>query len=252
MKTTIKTMMLMAALTLVWGCSSDSDNETSSTFVASESPNWKIDWTSNDALPSWTAPNPSLFESSMIIMVRLQDELVPYSTDADIMSVFINGECRAISKPDGEGNDIYFINHVYGNSTDREVEFTLNYYCASLKQLFIISKEGAYQAWKNYGTDTDLILPLLTGSTKYPVQTQLIIGIPEQKPFEISASDLLAAFVGNECRGVSKVGEPLTIYSPQAGETVQLRYFSDQKKGYYIYPKNIQVSGGSQNVMMEF
>ena len=242
----------MAALTLVWGCSSDNDNDASSTFVASESPNWKIDWTSNDAPPSWIAPDPSLFESSMFIMVKLQDELVPYSTDADIMSVLINGECRAISKPAGDGKDIYFINHIYGNSTDHLAPFTVNYYCASLKQLFTLSREETYQAWKNYGTETDFILPLLTGSTKYPVQTQLIVGIPEQKPIEISPNDLMAAFVGNECRGLSKPGESLTIYSPQAGETVQLRYYSDQKKGYYISPKNIQVSGGSQNVMMEF
>ncbi len=188
----------------------------------------------------------------MIIMVKLQDELVPYSTDEDIMSVFINNECRAISRPDGEGKDIYFILNIHGNDIDREVLFTLNYYCASLKQLFTVSEEGRYKAEKNYGTDKDYIVPILKGSTKYPVQTQLQVGLPELKPFETSPNDLIAAFVGNECRGVCKPGETLTVYSPQAGESVQLRYYSEQMKGIYTSPQNIQVAGGIQNVMMEF
>lgn len=252
MKITIKMMMLMAALTLVWGCKSDKDNKTYSTFVASEAPDWKVDLSSNDARPMWTDPNPSLFESSMIIMVKLQDELVPYSTDEDIMSVFINDECRAIARPDGEGNDIYFILNIHGNDSDREVLFTLNYYCASLKQLFTVSGEGKYKAEKNYGTDKDYIVPILQGSTKYPVQTKLQVGLPELKPFETSSNDMMAAFVGNECRGVCKPGETLTVYSPQAGESVQLRYYSEQMKGIYTSPHNIQVAGGIQNVMMEF
>lgn len=253
MKTTIRKMMLMAVLTLVWGCSSDSDNNTSnSTFVASEAPNWKIDWTSNDSRPTWTEPNPSLFESSMIIMVKLQDELVPYCTKEDLMAVFINNECRAISKPDGDDKDIYFILNIHGNGTDREVRFTLNYYCASLKQLFTVSEVGTFRAEKNYGTETDFIVHILKGSTKYPVQSPLQVALPEQKPFETTSNDLIAAFVGNDCRGVCKPGETLTVYSPQAGETVQLRYYSEQKKGIYTSPKTIQVTGESQNVMMEF
>ena len=252
MKTTIKTIILMAALTFVWGCTSDSDENANSVFVTSAFPNWKIDWSSNDARPSWSSPNPSIFESSMIIMVKLQDELVPYSTDADLMSIFINDECRAVSRPDGEGNDIYFILNVHGNSTDREVLFTLNYYCNALKQLFTLTGNGTYLAERNYGTETDYIAPLLQGSTKYPIQTNLHVALSDNKPFETSPDDLIAAFVGNECRGVCTPEETLTVYSSQVGETVKLRYYSDQKKGIYTSPKNIQVSGGSQNVMMEF
>ena len=252
MKATIRTIMLMAALTLVGGCSSDSDDKESSTFVASETPNWKVDWTGNEAPPSWSAPDPSLFETSMIVMVKLQEELMPYCTDADVMAVFINGECRAISKPDGDEKGIYFINHVHGNNEDRYVEFTLSYYCASLRQMFTLSGDGTYQAWKNLGTETDLIVPLLKGSKKYPVQTLLTVGFPVEKPFEVSPNDLIAAFVGNECRGVCKPGEILTVYSSQTGETIQLRYYSAQKQGIYTSPENITASGESKNVMMEF
>ena len=252
MKTTIKSIILMAALTLVWGCSSDNNDVASSTFVASETPDWKVNWSSNDTRPSWITPNPSLFESSMIIMVKLQDELVPYSTNDDIMSVFINNECRAISKPDGDGNDIYFIMNVHGNDTDHDVKFTLNYYCASLKQLFTLSEEGTYIAERNFGTEKDYVVPLLKGSTKYPVQSVLNVGLPENKPFETNPNDLLAAFVGNECRGVCKQGSPLTVYSSQAGETIQLRYYSELKKGIYTSPQTIQVTGESKNVLMLF
>jgi len=95
MKQTIKLMMLMAVLTLGWGCSSDNDDSSTSgnaTFTAATTaPDWSVNMKSNDAAPEWVAPDPSKFESSMFTQVKLQDELVPYTTENDRMTVFTSG-----------------------------------------------------------------------------------------------------------------------------------------------------------------
>jgi hypothetical protein len=49
-------MMLTAALTLAWGCSSDSDDaHGGASFMAAEQPAWTVDWTS--CIPQWGVPN---------------------------------------------------------------------------------------------------------------------------------------------------------------------------------------------------
>jgi hypothetical protein len=62
--------MLLAVLTMLWGCSSDSDDGDKlegSSFAPVEKPSWTIDMMANDPVPTWQAPDPSKYESSMII-----------------------------------------------------------------------------------------------------------------------------------------------------------------------------------------
>ena len=122
MKKTIHIMMLIAALTIAWGCSSDSSdgdtyNLNYSVTTTTARPNWAIDWYNNEPAPNWEEPNQNLFEHSMYIILTLPENLVPFSTDDDLMAVFINNECRSVAKasPLEDGSKVYFVNTVRGN-----------------------------------------------------------------------------------------------------------------------------------------
>lgn len=84
-------MMLMAALTLAWGCSSDDDDqpqepevveptpeptpEPTAVFTATEGqPEWLIDWTWHDETPDWENPDPANFEVRMYVVIKLDDK----------------------------------------------------------------------------------------------------------------------------------------------------------------------------------
>jgi hypothetical protein len=237
MKTIFKMMLLTAALTTVWGCSSD-DKESdggNNTFSTVEKPSWKVDLTGHEDKPDWTMPDAADYESDMFLLVRLQDELAASSSDDDCMAVFINGECRTLlAEPntDKEGN-IYFVMRIWGNSAERGVKFALNYYSGGLHRLFTLEGEETFESEKNYGFDEDFVPPLLTAFSKYPVQHSLTVSLPGNVPFTPAADDRVAVFAGDECRGAGKPGRAFTVFQNVAGEPLQLRYYSAQGNAIY-------------------
>ena len=100
MKAISKIMLLMAALTTAWGCSSDDEemNGSNATFSAGEKPCWTVNLTGHEGRPDWTMPDPAGYESDMFLLVRLQDELAASSSDDDCMAVLIDGECRGLTQ----------------------------------------------------------------------------------------------------------------------------------------------------------
>ena len=178
----------------------------------------------------------------------LQDELKEFSTDDDLMAVFIDDECRTVPtvrNVDEKGN-IYFMLKIRGNNTDRDVILSLHYYCASLHQLFTLQGEERFATEHTYGVNQDFTPPLLMGSTKYPVQTMLTVNMPENPYITASEGDFVAAFVGNECRGVGTLGKPFTLFRTSTNESVLLRYYSTENDAVYsmkqlILPKENEV-----------
>jgi hypothetical protein len=100
MKAISKIMLLMAALTTAWGCSSDDEemNGSNATFSAGEKPCWTVNLTGHEGRPDWTMPDPAGYESDMFLLVRLQDGLAASSSDDDCMAVLIDGECRGLTQ----------------------------------------------------------------------------------------------------------------------------------------------------------
>jgi hypothetical protein len=245
---------MMAVFT---GCSTMDDDEVnggstegeaSSTFAASEKPGWSIELMGNDAKPNWVAPNPSNYESSMVIMVKLQNELVPYSTDDDRMTIFIGNECRARPSVRNieDNGDIYFVLNIWGNSSDRDVTFGLHYYCAALHQIFTLRGIATFVAERTYGIEEDYVPPLLKGCKKYPIQNTLFITQADNAPFVPATNDLVAVFVGNECRGVGQIGKAFTVFRTSVNETLQLRYYSSEKGGIYTLNQTVTM-GENEN-----
>lgn len=257
MKKTIHIMMLIAALTIAWGCSSDSSdgdtyNLNYSVTTTTARPNWAIDWYNNEPAPNWEEPNQNLFEHSMYIILTLPENLVPFSTDDDLMAVFINNECRSVAtaSPLEDRSKVYFVNTVRGNDTDKEVYFTLKYYSGGLRHTFVIDGTDQYVPDLILGLDKDIVPNIMAGSTKYPCQMMIDPVLSEKLPFTPSPDDLIAVFVGNECRGVARAQEStsMVIYGRHDGEEGTLRYYSAEQKGIYTFNEKLTIQALSQPI----
>lgn len=252
MKKTIHIMMLIAALTIAWGCSSDSSDGGNYTFTTSTArPDWAVDWHNNEPAPNWTAPDQNLYEHSMFFIITLSDNLIPFSNEDDVMAVFIGDECRSVAKasPLADRSKVYFVHNVRGNDTDKEVFFTLKYYSGGLQQTFVLDGSNQYVPDLTLNLDND-VLNLMAGSTKYPCQMMIDPILSENLPFTPSPDDLIAVFVGNECRGVARAQEStsMVIYGRHDGEEGTLRYYSAEQKGIYTFNEKLTIQALSQPI----
>lgn len=253
----------MAVLTLAWGCSSSDDEEknndgpvtTNTTFEATSAvPQWQVDQSSNQPIPQWTAPDPSKYENKMIVLVRLQDELVPYSTDDDVMAVTINDECRALALRDGNEQKVYFVLNVHGNSTDVSEDFRVCYYSGGLKQLFVLNApQNTYINEKTLGIDSDFSPAFTNGSTKYAVKTPVTVNLDlvNARPVDTDY-DLVGVFVDDECRGVGTPGQTFTVFTNSSDEQCELRFFSMVKQGIFTIKNKFKFNGDPRDITFEF
>ena len=266
MKKIIHIMTLIAALTIVWGCSSDSSDGGNYNFNLNYSftattarPNWAIDWYNNEPAPNWKEPDQNLFEHSMYFIIALPDNLVPYSNEDDVMAVFIDGECRSVAKASplmlDDWNKVYFIHKVRGNDTDKEVYFSLKYYSGGLKHTFILDGTDQYVPDFILGLEEDIVLNLMAGSTKYPYQMVIVPTLTGLVPFTPSPDDLIAVFVGDECRGVAPAVEEeassMVVYGRHDGEEATLKYYSAEKQVIYTFNEKMTIQVLSQPVPVQ-
>ncbi len=262
MKTAIKTMALTAVLTLAWGCSSSHDDEKdvpassgNTTFQAfNKIPEWEVDQRADQQRPQWTPPDPSRYENKMIVMLRLQDELVPFSTDDDLVAVMEGDECHALSTRSGNDDKVFFVINVHGNSTVDANDYRLCYYSGGLKQLFELqTPENTFLNERNLGIDSDFSPTLTDGSTKYPVKTTVTVhpGLIDNLAID-TEYDLVGVFVNGECRGVGYPSQSFTVFSYASGEQAELRYFSWMEQGIYTSNSKLTLTGEPQTIIFEF
>lgn len=270
---TIKTIILAAVLTMAWGCSSGDDTPaninnkegqgeqqwTGSTFAASEKPTWAIDWSSNVTKPDWQEPDATRFECSMTMLIRLGQELTPYSTDNDVMAVFIDGECRGVSyRNQLQNGRVAFLLHVKGTGDEANRRMELRYYCDRLHHLNVTSAISPFVPNNVMDKTYQIDFNIDKGSTKYPLATNLTVMLPKQLPFVETSGDMLAVFVGGECRGIGYQGGDLydgwrvKVAGTQAGETAEIRYYSADKAGIYTILKTFTLSGSLQQENISF
>ena len=256
-------MMLMAVLTLAWGCSPDGDSEEekweNSTFEPAAKPTWTVDWTSTATKPDWQDPDPTKFDpnASMSYLVELDEELTRYSTDNDVMAVFIKGECRGVSTRNKTARGtVYFLLHIKGVGSEAGQPLELRYYCDQLHHMNILPVFTYFVPSNIVSAAFKRILNVGDGSSKYPVCTQLTVTMPQKLPFTANANDLLAVFVSDKCKGVGKKSADgswlVPTYGAQAGETAQIRYYSAEKTGVYTILKTIKLEGATQQENISF
>ena len=255
------TAILLASLTL-GACGSDdndtpSDNntpvETNYTVeTVSQAPTWQVDWSGNEARPDWQAPNPSDFENWTVMLVELENALKPYATKDDLMAFFVGDELRGLTQPainvsKNETDACLYVMKVYGNEASQEqLKVTIKYYCSQLKQTFSRSDDIQYNVEEVYGIDESLIPQFTLGSSKYPVVTPLVIAAADLPAIDVpfAASDMLATFVGNECRGTHTFDQdhlsmPVTmpVFGRQEREVYTLKYYNAASQRVYTFSK---------------
>lgn len=269
MKSKITTILMMAALVALWGCSHHDDDpdidtpETpTATTVSKGKPQWKIDWQYNEQAPQWTSPNPKEYENWMIIMPRLEEELAAVASEDDLMGAFINGELRAFNKPsknpegDFSGKGVKFILKILGNEkSNQQVTFSLKYYSQKLKQMFTLEGVDYFVNEKVWGIDQDLILPLTHGSSKYPIVMQLAVKMNLAKyGLTSQPGDMLAVMVGDECRGIQTVENeitttsnvPVTVFGREENEGARLLYYSGNDDAVYDLGATFPIKTGTR------
>jgi hypothetical protein len=179
------------------------------THVA-EAPQWQIDWSYNQPRPDWQEPSPSAYINFSVILVTLEEELQPYASDDDLLALFVGDELRGMSGPaldmsTGETDNKHFLVKAYGDESGGDmIDVTLKYYNAQLRQVFSRSTTMAYNPDEVLGIEEDFIPNFTLGSAKYPiVKTIDVADILASAGITPAEGDIAAAFVGDECRGVS-------------------------------------------------
>lgn len=244
-----KIMVLIAALAMVWGCSSDDDDNQREAFMTNvnEAPSWAVNFEGDEVRPDWDNPDPSKFENWSVMIVQIEKALMPYTSSDDLLALFVDGEMRGLASPavflDDDTEDDYsvYLLKAYGNEADQnQVNLTLCYYSSRLKQMFSRSVEMKYEMEKVYGLDEDLIPQFTLGPSKYPVVFDVdLISLAPQLTTAIipEIGDIVAVFVGDECRGVQTLDARLlntstimTVYARQQLESYTVKYYQHSTK----------------------
>ncbi|MBR5394832.1 MAG: hypothetical protein IK144_07075 [Bacteroidaceae bacterium] len=251
--------LLLCVAIVFCACSSDDDNNVNDPKNAaytetslSEAPVWQIDWTGNQERPNWTEPDASIYENWTILKVQIEEALLPYASEGDLMALFVNGELRGLASPavivgsDKTGNG-KFLMKVYGNESGTEtVRMSLQYYCQNLKQIFTLSDNISLDSDETTGIDEAFIPKFTLGSAKYPVVKAVEVeNILKKVGISPVPGYLVGAFVGDECRGTATLSASgstqLVIYGRNVGESVTVKYFDTVKGVMYTIPNAVKL-----------
>lgn len=255
MKKSILSISILLAGLFLGACSSDDEKENTS-FTVEESeavPSWQMDWSYNQQRPDWQTPETSDYENWAVLLVKMEDILQPYISSDDMMAVFVDGELRSLASPainlDSEelSYSSYFLLKVYGNETgEKLLDIKLCYYNSRLHHIFTRYAQIDYQADEIYGVDEDIIPQFTLGAEKYPVVINVQVdGIIAKAGLTPAEDDICAAFVGDECLGVTSLtidNSILTIFGHQQDEVVTLKYYCAEEKKIYTFPNAIKLS----------
>ena len=221
--------------------------------AVSQAPTWQVDYSGSESRPDWQEPNTGDYENWSILLVQLEDALKPYVSNDDLMALFIDGQLRGLTSPavsqgtDSENDKGSFVLKAYGNEADQNVvSVTLSYYCSQLKQIFSRTVQMKYEMGKVYGLDEDLIPQFTLGAAKYPVLMHFMITSADL-PIDgvtFASGDMVAAFVGSECRGTYTLDADLldtpvtmTVFGRQEGEAYTLKYYNAATQRVYTINK---------------
>ncbi|MBQ7443879.1 MAG: dockerin type I repeat-containing protein [Bacteroidaceae bacterium] len=218
---------------------------------AEQAPQWQIDWRYNQQRPEWQEPQAAAYSTFAVMLITIEEELQPYATPNDLMAIFVGDELRGLASPlvqaNGTVDATRFLLKAYSNEGSGDnVDITLQYYNAQLKQLFTLAEKMTLDEDANLGIYDDFVPFFTLGTAKYPVVTTID---PEATlaaaGITPAVGDVIAAFVGDECRGVSQwselLGATLSVFLYAADEDIVLKYYD--AKGHRIITFDSSMSG---------
>ena len=247
--------ILLASLVLGACSSSDGDSNNSqqaySETTVTEAPAWQIDWSFNQERPVWTKPDGS-YGNWTTMMVLIEDELKPYTSEGDMMALFVNGELRGMATPavivgSNQVENGKFVMKAWGNETGAEtVNISLQYYSQTLKHLFTLNDNITLDSEETTGIDEAFVPKFTLGSSKYPVQkTVAVEPLLTKVGITPASGNTVAAFVGEECRGTVSLSASgstqLLIFGRNAGESLTLKYYDASAEKLYTIPDAVKL-----------
>ena len=150
---------------------------------------------------------------------------------------FVGGELAAAGVPvqAADGTTAYALTIRKTDSQASEVVF--QYYNARYSYLYVTDPVATFAAGSAFGTlDAPQVLPIGTKG-KYPFQMTAYVSLPEHLAAYADGQDELAAFAGDECRGVAEwIGAGvcrLTIIGNDEPADLHVRYYSGRNA--YLY-----------------
>lgn len=142
MKNIVKMAGVVLSATLLFTACSKSDDSAQKPTEPTEQP---VPQPGTDQRPTWTEPDISLYGGDpMTVQITLQDELLPYAGEGDLMCAKLNGEVRAVSDLYESHDQKHFRLSIYGSSNEGDV--TLCYYCHQLSRIFTVENWKAFDA----------------------------------------------------------------------------------------------------------
>jgi hypothetical protein len=133
---------VVLSATLLFTACSKSDDSGQKPTEPTEQP---VPQPGTDQRPTWTEPDISLYGGDpMTVQITLQDELLPYAGEGDLMCAKLNGEVRAVSDLYESHDQKHFRLSIYGSSNEGDV--TLCYYCHQLSRIFTVENWKAFDA----------------------------------------------------------------------------------------------------------
>ena len=223
---------------------------------ADEVPQWQVDWSYTQERPDWQEPAAENYENWTVMLVKIEEALLPYVSADDMLAIFAGDELRGLASPSvvvstGEVDASQFLLKTYGNeSIGDEVVITIKYYNAQLKQVFSLSETLTLDEEELVGFEEDFIPPFTLGSAKYPVTTTIpVAAVLADAGITPAEGDLVAAFVGDECRGVDQFSNlnaqisNLTVFLREEGETVVLQYYDATGKRILSFEETVYLTG---------
>jgi hypothetical protein len=155
---TRKMIIALAALAfMAWGCNND-DNET--VFEGTPVTQTVDDeiQPGTDARPNWESPNYDLYEQFMTVDILLQDKLVPYVSEQDLVCATIKDEVRGVASAVQTDEGQWLFDLTVG-SNEGNAMIKLSYYCDKLHRIFTID-------WTPFDANT---VPTGTGGIYKPI-----------------------------------------------------------------------------------
>ena len=253
MKKIYSVLMIAAALTMLWGCSSsdgDDDNNKGGTNNSGDihgvkvpnAPGWSFTLTTPDGeiegKPDWEEEYFYDYDNNMTAIVFVSTAFGTQVTENDRMAAIVDGEVRDVCKPvpyytdEGVNSILCFMLYIPFDSDEEEVE--LQYYCAQKNQTYI-QKEAFNVNEDTVGDDEMFFFFLRPTMVRYVV-------LPTNIPFTPTENDEMDFFLDGECCGVAKYMEepnPHKLWLADAydmkniGKKASARYYSAATKSIY-------------------
>lgn len=239
MKKIFQSIMIVAALSLGWGCSSDNDSSSSgySPISVSEEPQWRVEFSlpkGEEGKPDWEQVDFYQFENTMTIVLHLEEEMTPFLSEGDQMVGIVNDEVREIADI-----QFYSINeHQRGNLfmllipyADSDKFVDIYYYNAKTNQTFSITTTDLHED-NTVGSEVDFVVGLFTLG-------DITAKLGDNVPFKYAAGDELALFVGDVCCGVGTYDAEKQMWTLKAYDLslaiteAHFRYYSAEHRAIY-------------------